>query len=590
MTVPRYLLRLGLAAAFLLLAAASSASAQAAVQCLHQATPPAPPDGGAVFARPFDAGSSKPNVVVIPADSSWDTSACGGSAQGSGDAMTHPTSIAVAPGAAVLLQDQPAGLVSPWGAKNVQASDPAPVLFPGRNDWATTKASVVAPDYLLNVFSSCRACSLQGIDATPTQPTLPTIAYEGDLTGADLTGATLEGDFSRWTLSGANLTRATFLDASLAGAVLDHTVVDRTDFDGVDLRGAHLTALQYRAPPTFGGVKIGSLAGTCTVFKDTDLVNANLKPAKPDPGCETTPLLPGSMVGLDLLDLLVRQDHAKVDFAGAAFVADASDRTVLAGADLQGVNLALASFVGFPVDFSGTNFDGASLQHTDFELAELSGATFHNVSAAGASFQNASLGAHGNLKGASFAGPQTNLQGADFVRTDLTGASFVGADLSGAAFNGALAVGTDFNGVLGKNTVFSAAHIYGDGQAFDNARDLEGADFSAAVLAGNVDTGGGFDLTGADLKGAHFDGAQCIGCNFTRAPLDGATFSRAYLPGAVFAGASLTHANLTDAWLYCGDLSNSLCDKAPVRRLDGSGRWRSAATRPSGRFRSRPPT
>jgi uncharacterized protein YjbI with pentapeptide repeats len=558
---------LTLSAALLLaaqLVAPASASAQTgAPQCLRQANPPAPPDGGAVFARPLESSSSKPNVVVIPADSSWDTNACGGSAQGSGDVMTHPTSIAVAPGAAVLLQDQPAGLVSPWGAQNVKASDPAPVLFPGRSDWTTTNASTEAPETLVNVFNSCRQCSLQGVDATPVQPMLPTIAYEGDVTGADLTGATLHGTFNGWNMSSANLRDVTFDHASLDGAVLDHTGVTRTDFDGADLRGAHLVSLQYRAPPSFAGIRIGPSAGTCTTFKDTALVNANFRPSKTDPGCETSPLLPGSTVRLDLLDLLVRQQHANVDVADAEFVADASDRAVFAGADLHGVNLSGAKFVGFPADFTGTNFDGATLQHTSFDLAQLAGSTFRNANAAGASFEDAALAAHGSNNGAIFAGSQTNLVGADFVGADITGDSFVGADISGAAFNRALAVSTDFNGVLGKNTVFSGAHIYGDGEAFNSARDLEGADFTGAVLAGNVDTGGGFDLTGATLNDATFDGAQCIGCNFTNAHLDGAHFSRAYLPGVVFAGATLARVNLDQAWLYCGDLSNSSCATVP---------------------------
>ncbi len=477
--------------------------------------------------------------------------------------MTHPTSIAVAPGAAVLLQDEPAGLVSAWGAQDVQSSDPAPALFPGRNDWTTTNASIVAPEALLNVFSSCRACALQGVDATSVQPMLSNIAFEGNVTDADLTGATLHGNFNGWNMTRTNLSDVTFDNATLAGAGLDHTVVTRTGFDGTDLRGARLVALRYRSPPSFAGVKVGPFGGSCTTFKDTSLVNARLTPVKPDPGCETSPLLPGSTVRLDLLDLLVRQEHANVDVDGAEFVADAGDRAVLAGADLHGANLAGAKFVGFPADFTGTNFNGASLQRTGFDLAELAGATFNNANAAGASFEDARLGAHGNAKGASFAGSQTNLEGADFVGADVSGDSFVGADLSGAAFNRVLAVGTDFNGVLGKRTVFSGAHIYGDGQAFDSARDLEGVDFSGAVLAGNVDTGGGFDLTGATLIGATFDGAQCIGCNFTGAHLDHASFSRAYVPGAVFSNATLTAANLTDAWLYCGDLSNSACAAAP---------------------------
>lgn len=546
-----------------LLAATLPGASQAATltpasvpQCLRQASPPSPPSGGAVFAGPLEPNSSKPNVVVMPAGSSWQASAC---AQDAGQVMTHPTSIAVAPDAAALLQDQPAGLVSPWGAKDVQASDPAPVLFPGRSDWTTTAASVVDPEYLLNVFNSCRACSLQGIDFTPAQAILPTIAYERDLSGADMTGATLSGDLSRWDLSSTDLSDAMLSGANLTGATLDHTIVNHTDFDGADLRGASLISLQYQAPPSFGGIRVGPSNGSCTTFKDTDLVNAHLTPEKPDPGCETTPLLPGSAASLAVIDLLVAHDHANVDFANARFVADADNRGKLAGDDLQGIQLNGASFVGFPADLAKTNFDGASLQGTSFELANLSGATFQNVSAAGASFQDARLNAHGNVDGASFAGAKTNLEGADFVAADIRHASFVSADLSGAVFNRALAVGTDFQSVLAKNAGFSGAHVYGDGQAFDNARDLQGADFAGALLAGNVDQSGGFDLTGADLTGAKFDGAQCIGCNFTNSHLDGVNFSRAYLPGAVFAGATVRDADLTDARLYCGDQSNSSC-------------------------------
>jgi uncharacterized protein YjbI with pentapeptide repeats len=218
----------------------------------------------------------------------------------------------------------------------------------------------------------------------------------------------------------------------------------------------------------------------------------------------------------------------------------------------------LVRFVGFPADFSRTNFDGASLQQTSFELADLSGATFRNADATGASFRDARLAAHGNVPGASFAGSTTSLVGAVFVGADVSGASFQSADLSGAAFNRALAVGTDFNSVKAPNAVFNGAHIYGDGRAFDSARNLQAVDFVNAVLAGDANQGG-FDLAGADLTGAKFDGAQCIGCNFTGSTLDGASFSDSYLLGAVFSSATLPRVNLVGAWLYCGTLSNASC-------------------------------
>jgi uncharacterized protein YjbI with pentapeptide repeats len=541
--------------------------------CLRQDPPPLPTFGGAVFARPLDPASSNANVVVLPTGSTWsEASPCAGIAQGAAEVIANPTSIAVTPGAAVVLKDD-AGLVSAWGAKNVGVGDPAPVFFPGRPGWTPATVDVVDPKTLLDTYNGCRGCVLpEKISFTPTALNPNVVAYQSDLSGASLGGATLTGNFNGWNLSGADLTGtvlsgadltgANLTSAVLSGATLDQTVVDRTVFDGSDLRGTHLVGLRFGAPPSFSGVRVGPFNGSCTIFQDTDLLNARLAPIKPDPGCESSPLLPGSTVPLDLLTLLARTYQVAVDFANARFVVDAGNRAGLAGADLHGINLAQVSFVGFPADFSRTNFDGASLQQTSFELAELSGATFRNAQAPGASFLNARLAAHGNVPGASFAGSTTSLVGAVFVGADVSGASFQSADLSGAAFNRALAVGTDFNSVKAPNAVFNGAHIYGDSRAFDSARNLQGVDFTNAVLAGDANQGG-FDFAGADLTEAKFDGAQCIGCNFTGSTLDGASFSAAYLLGVVFSSATLPRVNLFGAWLYCGNLSNASCASVP---------------------------
>ncbi|HEY2595977.1 MAG TPA: pentapeptide repeat-containing protein [Chloroflexota bacterium] len=236
--------------------------------------------------------------------------------------------------------------------------------------------------------------------------------------------------------------------------------------------------------------------------------------------------------------------------------------------DLHGINLSGSAFVGWPVDLSGTNLDGATLQRTSFQQAELAGATFNNVQAAGAVFRGAHLAAHGTQPAATFAGSQTNLQGADFIEADVSGASFSSADLSidpsgtKTAFDRALAVDTDFTGVRAIKASFVGAHIYGNGGAFDAADDLSGVDFSDALLASDVTVTGGFDLTSAPLSGAIFDGAQCIACDFTGATLDGASFVGAYLPGVKLSNATLKGTNLDSAWLYCGDLQNSACPTA----------------------------
>src|SRR5205823_194381 len=104
---------------------------------------------------------------------------------------------------------------------------------------------------------------------------------------------------------------------------------------------------------------------------------------------------------------------------------------------------------------------------------------------------------------ASFAGSQTNLQGADFIEADVSGASFASADLSAdasgkvTAFDRALAAGTDFTGVTARQASFNGAHIYGNGRAFDQATDLSRIDFTNALLADDATQGGGFDLAGA---------------------------------------------------------------------------------------------
>ena len=396
----------------------SSAAVSAPTQpaCLRTSPPPAPPIGGAVFARALDPGGSGANVVVIPAGVSWTgPDSCAGIAAGSDEVMTHPTSISVAPDVAVLLRDQPAGLVSAWGARDVGAGDPVPVLFPGRSDWETTEADILAPQQLLDSYNGCPACLLpNNLQLTPGPPNSD-VAYQGDVSGATLIGATLTGSLTGWNFSG------TQLPGSTIGSTINGVDVSGANFSGADLRGAHLVALQGTPPPTFVNVRVGAFNGSCTVFQNTNLVGTGFKPVQADllvPGCEGTPLLPGSTAPLDLIALLAHTYQATVDFANAQFLVTAANRHVLAGVDLHAIDLAGVSLVGFPADFESTNFNGASLQKTSFELADLTRATFQDAQAAGASFKDATL------NGAQFNSAKTNLENADFIQADVSSASF----------------------------------------------------------------------------------------------------------------------------------------------------------------------
>jgi uncharacterized protein YjbI with pentapeptide repeats len=605
--------------------APAPAVAQTGPLCLFdQATVPSPADGTVVLAArtsvPKPANPDGFDVQIFLANDLLQGFACGGYDR----VLEHPSAIAVGRGAAVMFYDSARHLYSNWGAVSVDASGPAPVLFPGRPDFIGDYVYVADPLTFFNWTGSCRDCVLSDTTLNFGSPSVvgPSVAYQLDLSNANLSGAQgLEGanlshanlsgaimdptylngaNLSGATLSthlehaiglgtaildGADFSGATLNGVDLSGAQLNHPTVNGTVFDGANLVGSQLVDLQFQTPPSFNGVSVGqSSGGPCTAFQDSDLHNVSLTLAQTTPGCETSPLLPGSTVSVGFIASLYGKPGlaagsvANVDLGKAYFLADASDRSSLAGLDLDGINLSGASFVGWPVDLSGTKLEDAMLQGTSFQQAELAGAKFKDAQAAGAVFRGAHLAASATQPAANFGGSQTNLEGADFIEADVSGVSFSSADLSADAsgkqtsFDRALAVGTDFTGVRAVRASFNGAHIYGNAEAFDTARDLSQVDFTDALLASDISEGSRFNFTNAPLAGAHFDGAQCINCDFTEATFydqqhGSATFVGAYLPGAVFSNAVLHGVDLDNAWLYCGDKQNSACtiDSAAAR-------------------------
>ena len=337
------------------------------------------------------------------------------------------------------------------------------------------------------------------------------------------------------------------------------------DFTGADLRGAHMTSLVTSAPPNLAGVRIGALAGACTLFKNSDLVGTGIAPVQADAlvtGCESTAMFPDSEIPISVVALLSVTYKASVDYSDATILVTAGNSGALAGADLSGIHLAGASFVGFPANLQKTHFDGASLMGTSMQLADLTNATFLGATATAASFQDAVL------QSAKFTGSKTNLTNADFAGADVSSASFQNATLTGAVFDHALANGTSFDSVIATNTRFVGAHVYGMGDAFDGARELTGADFTDAVLGGDDDGTADLDFTNADLTGAKFDNAQCVGCNFSNAILTGVTATDAYLPGAQLSTATLQSASFDGTWLYCGSLPETACKSSSTSPLE----------------------
>ena len=577
-------------AAVLALAGLRAAAADPAQPfCLTSDTPPPPPAGGAVLWSPLKPGSSEANTVVVPGDTDNEgVFQDGVPVECAHATVQQPQVISVAKGKALFfvsyVYSDPSHTTSSeshaiWGAVNVSPSDPPPVIKPDSSvPWALIDRVGLSPAaYAASAFRSCRGCDLSGQTDLVLEGALgsppPWYAPAGDFTGASFRGSRVTGVARRYNFTGADLSGASFnmpgdhFGLPLLDATFDNTTVDGIVFSGSDLQGAKLSSLRFKIPPSFAGATLGGPPGTtCTSIADTNLLDVSFAGATWVLGCSGQ-LFPGSPIPAGLVrEILAAGGGAvalKDALAGAQIVASLADWRSLAGADFSGVNLAGATFLGVPVDLTGARFDGATLTGIDFGLARLAGATFENVNAAGASFTGADLSGDGIRSGASFAGPTTNLQEANFVNANLSGASFQSADLTGAVFTGARGIDTDFNSVRAPNAVFSRVHLYGNGEAFDNANDLRNADFSGAVLAADATIGGGFDFTRANLTNARFDGTVCVACNFTGATLKGASFTGAYLPGVILGGATLMNVSFDQAWLYCGNLANSSCTLVP---------------------------
>lgn len=381
---------------------------------------------------------------------------------------------------------------------------------------------------------------------------------------------------------GSDLTQAMFTGVRLLSASFLDVTVDGTQFGtGTILSGSSMRFNAFRNPPSFAGAALDDGLYTtfgelpCITFKDSDLVGVSFDNAQFFGVCRPSTMFAGSRVSLTVVkDLIIDVEPisglpvAPADLTGAQVVSSPADFNVLKGLDMKGLDLSAVDVVGVPLDLTGTQLDGATLTDFNFSLATLAGASLTNVSAAGANFEGADLRARGSAPAANLSGAKTNLQGASFIDADISGVGFVGADIGGAVFTGARAASspsstTDFSGVRATNAIFSDAHIYGNGQAFDAATDMSGVDFTGAVLAADA-SGGGFDLTDANLTGAKFDDVQCINCNFTNATLNQASFTGGYLPGLTLSGATVTGASFDRAWLYCGSTLNAWCKTNPA--------------------------
>ena len=552
-----------------LMVSAPSASA-APAGCSSTSAAPAPGPGQVVLWKPHDEGNpAEQNTAVVDV---------GGAQQTCFLDYSMPTVVSVAPGAALFVwgddgNTRQTDLYIPWGGLSLSQTTPININPETPENWEGTTAFVTAISAkdMLEKYGTCQYCDLTG--QTLKLPGYLQLPFMAGVLGsvvahAKLANTTLTGDGSRFDFSGADLTHAT-LSANLEAATFTGAVVDRAVFAGSSLQGAVMNALTYTTPFDLSKATIGGTQFDCTNLGGNNLLEVPFAGMVWDnSGCPKAPFT-GSKVPLGMLGpVFVTAQAKKVDLTGASIIASGVDRATFAGASLQGVNFANANFLGVPLDLSGTHLDNATLTNAQLPLAQLRGATLTNINAAGLNLNGAYLAAGGSWStSAVLSGQNTNLQSADLVGADISGVAFSSADISNADFTRALGNNVDFTGVKATSTTFAFAHLYGNGGAFDAARDLTEADFTGAILASSVTQTGGFSLTNAPLTGAKFDQAVCVACNFTGATLTDTSFEAGYLPGANLTNATITGAHFVDAWFYCGSPAETACQNPQTNAL-----------------------
>jgi uncharacterized protein YjbI with pentapeptide repeats len=243
------------------------------------------------------------------------------------------------------------------------------------------------------------------------------------------------------------------------------------------------------------------------------------------------------LTGFNVLEGLGIDDPKKAEWRDFVFRAR--------GRDLKGARFDFASMPR--VDFTGANFQSASLDNAQLDRASFDGAQLQGVSLDGARLKGASLGCAqissrdilcAQLQGALLDAAQ--LQGASLHGAQLQGASLYEAQLQGAQLYGAQLQGASLVGAQLQGAALERAQL--QGAVLDGAQ-LQGAALAVAELQGA-------SLQGAQLQGAALDGARLQGAWLDSAELQGASLDLAQLQGASLQRAIVGATDLSGAWLW----------------------------------------
>ena len=268
-------------------AAAAPRAQQDPVQCLHQATAPPPPDGGAVITFPYDPNDNSAYNVLVLAPTpgrpkNYVQTQWGGECFfGRTAILRQPTSIAVGKGGALWIGDLPSNRLSLWGGLSVES----PVLFPGQPDFTPDNIQLYDSAIFEQQFGGCQGCQLDGLEVNWERGGCGSglqCAYSKSLRGAHLDNTTWKPgfygnppDLAGWDLSDASLVNAQGLQgADLSGANLSGATLE-LDLSGANFSGATLSTHLEKV----GGLKTTNLTGadlSVATLNGVDLSGATL--------------------------------------------------------------------------------------------------------------------------------------------------------------------------------------------------------------------------------------------------------------------------------------------------------------------------
>jgi uncharacterized protein YjbI with pentapeptide repeats len=225
----------------------------------------------------------------------------------------------------------------------------------------------------------------------------------------------------------------------------------------------------------------------------------------------------------------------------------------LGGADLSGANLGKAKLLG--ADLTGANLEQAVLYEADLSGATLARAKLSNAN----TLQVRLILMKGSFRGAVFRGARVGQS--VFNECDVSGMDAAGADFSESVFLNSKGDGASFADARVEN--FRIIMSSFEKANFKNAS-MPGSNLRGAKLAGSNFSGVNLrrsDLSTADMRGVDFQNGIAVECLMMDTVLEDAKMIGVNLMLAIMHRAILRGADISNANLFCADLTGAVGDK-----------------------------